>query len=626
MTPKSILPQNEAILRKRFPLVLQRIIEIGNRMPQDFFYEDDQSGSTLMILRGEFSFPAYGKFKKENLNKRWFSSLVLHPESLYAVTGFGDGSHLTHFLEHSTSGTNFLAAEKDPSLLRETLARFDLTKLLSNERFILGTGNIDDAFFADIQGAALSGVSDVNSVVFSPLHGIDEEYYDRMRNELVRQYLVVRPLMEVNVRTAIDIQKNTFNNLPHLACSPDVGEMENEFKDIPFILIGAGPSLDESIDFLKVVQDKAIIVASNSPYRKLINNGIRPHLVVTADPLSPTLAGFENVKLDDVPLACPFSAYPEIVSRFSGRILSWCTYNPIIDVLKERMGKRPGSKILEQGTVSGCVLDLSRLLGCKKVIFIGQDMSIRNDGRYYSDDTSYSDTGAHYNSSSKGQRLPGNTQEKVLVEGRLFVYLKTFEQFIAQNPHVEYRNLARTGVKINGAPYQTYEEALKWLGDSNSKPFGDRVGQLLAEQGQCPDLSVIFSPMLKYAEDILESSLAAAIKTELLPEKFSGTNYAENKLLKDLLSEAGRVNNIVDSNKNFWNFLFEGKTKGELVNYRRKIRDIDFPSKNWSAIQRNKEYFWALSEGAHWLIAEMQSFLDKSKSPESIELQNAESP
>ena len=114
MTPKSILPQNEAILRKRFPLVLQRIIEIGNRMPQDFFYEDDQSGSTLMILRGEFSFPAYGKFKKENLNKRWFSSLVLHPESLYAVTGFGDGSHLTHFLEHSTSGTNFLAAEKDP--------------------------------------------------------------------------------------------------------------------------------------------------------------------------------------------------------------------------------------------------------------------------------------------------------------------------------------------------------------------------------------------------------------------------------------------------------------------------------------------------------------------------------
>ena len=92
----------------------------------------------------------------------------MHSESLYAITGFGDGSHLLHFLNESSSGTNFLATEKDPALLRETLARFDLSKLLSNERFILGVGELDDVYFADIQGAALSGVADVNSIVFSP--------------------------------------------------------------------------------------------------------------------------------------------------------------------------------------------------------------------------------------------------------------------------------------------------------------------------------------------------------------------------------------------------------------------------------------------------------------------------
>ena len=609
MRSRPILPQNEAILRRKFPVVLQRILDVGDRMPQDFFYEDSNTGSTLMIQRGEFSFPAYGKYKKENLIKRWFSSLAMHPESLYAVTGFGDGSHLSYFLENSTSGTTLLATEKDPALLRETLARVDLSKLLSSERFILGTGEINDAFFADIQGAALAGVSDVNCLIFSPFHGVDEGYYDRMRNELVRQYLVIRPLMEVNVRTAADIQKNTFSNLPHLACSPDVGEMENQFKDIPFILVGAGPSLDESIDFLKKVQDKAIIVASNSPYRKLVNNGIRPHLAVTADPLPTTLAGFENINLDGVPLACPFSAYPEIVRRFSGRILTWCTYNPIIDVLKDRTGRKRGSKILEQGTVSGCVLDLSRLLGCRKVLFIGQDMAVRDDGRYYSGDTSYSDIGADFSSTNKGQRLPGNTQEKVLVEGRLFVYLKTFEQFISQNSNIEYRNLARTGVKIKGASYQSYDEAVKWIGESSSKCFDDRISQLLSDQGECPDLHAIFSPVLNYAESILHHSLAAAVKTELLPNKFSATNYSENKLIKDLLDDAGKVNKIVDSSKDFWNFLFEGKTKGELVDYRRKIRDIKFPNKNWSAIQRNKEYFWALSEGAFWLLSEMESFL-----------------
>ena len=110
---------------------------------------------------------------------------ILHSESLYAITGFGDGSHLLHFLNESSSGTNFLATEKT-ALLRETLARFD-SMLLSNERFILGVGELDDVYFADIQGAALSGVADVNSIVFSP-------FMEWMKvittdaNELIRQY------------------------------------------------------------------------------------------------------------------------------------------------------------------------------------------------------------------------------------------------------------------------------------------------------------------------------------------------------------------------------------------------------------------------------------------------------
>ena len=171
-------------------------------------------------------------------------------------------------------------------------------------------------------------------MIFSPLHSSNEAYYDRMRNELVRQYLVVRPMMEVNLRTAPIIQGNTFENLPIIASSPDVSEIGDGMKNIPFILVGAGPSLDESIDFLKSVQDKSIIVCSNSPLRKLLHNGIKPHLVVTADPQEPTLAGFKGLDLAGLTLVCPYSAYPEIVRLFEGRILSWCTFNPIVDLVK----------------------------------------------------------------------------------------------------------------------------------------------------------------------------------------------------------------------------------------------------------------------------------------------------
>ena len=612
MTARKMLPANEAVLRTRFPAVLRKIIEAGDRMPDSFNYSLENGVERLMLQRGDYSFCPYGDKNPGMLIKRWFDNLNLAGESLYGVTGFGDGSHLKYFLQESGTGITFLVGEKDPALLRETLARFDLSDLLGHQRFLLGTGELDDDYFASIQGAALTGVNDVNSIVFSPLHSVDEAYYDKMRNELVRQYLVIRPLMEVNVRTAINLQENTFQNLPHMAQAPDVGEMKGEFPDIPFVLVGAGPSLDESIEFLKSVQDKAIIISSNSPYRKLINSGIRPHMVVTADPMPPTLAGFKNVSLEDVPLACPFSAYPEIVRLFSGRIFSWCTFNPIVDLVKQHMGLPTGTTIMEQGTVSGCVLDLSRLLGCRKVLFVGQDMSVRDDGRYYTDDSSYADSGAHYSHAANGQRLPGNTQEKVLVEQRLFVYLKTFEQFIAKkDPSVEYRNLARTGVKIEGAPYMDYEQALEWIGSSSNAPFCEKIRVLLDHQKECPDLGAVFKSAKGYVENLLEKSLSAAIETELLPEKFKSTNYSDHKSVRNLLAKGGEINRLVDSNKSFWALLLEGKTKGELVVYQRIIRDIDFPNKNWKAIQGNKEYFWALSEGCHWLLEILEKHVSR---------------
>jgi hypothetical protein len=594
-----MLESNLAVLRSRFPVVLDRVLASSLQPPAHFKYNGDE----LHTLRNGKSFPTYGPGKHNKLFESWFSSLPLKHESLYTVTGFGNGKHVRHLLQNTKGGTYLLVAEKDPALLRETFSRFDCSDILANDRFLLGTGECDELFFKDLQAAAMLGLSEVNSLIFSPLHCVDEAYYDKARNEMIRQYLVVRPLMEVNLRTGINLQENTLENMPHMATSPDIGELSGQFEDIPFIVVGAGPSLDESIDFLKKVQDKAIIVTSNSPYRKLINSGIKPHLVVTADPLSPTLAGFQNVSLEDVPLACPFSAYPEIVRRFSGRIISWVTFSPLVDTLKEFLGNKAGTPIMEKGTVSACVLDISRVLGSKKVLFVGQDMCVRADGKYYTDDSSYADTGHHYTDKMDGHRLPGNTENEVIVEGRLYVYLKTFEQFIKENNKAKFRNLARTGVRVEGADYISFDDAIDWIGSStNSLSFSKKINELLQKQKSDPSLQDVFFGLRKFLENLLQECLSLAIRTEMLPSKYSDSNYSENKNILQLLSESEKVNKLVDSNPGFWHILLDGKTKAELAVYKRIVRDIESKNKNWTLIQKNKEYFWALAEGSHWLL------------------------
>ena len=275
----------------------------------------------------------------------------------------------------------------------------------------------------------------------------------------------------------------------------------------------------------------------------------------------------------------------------------------MIDVIKDFMGEKPGTPIMEQGTVSGCVLDISRVLGSKKVLFIGQDMCVRSDGKYYTDDSSYSDSGSLYTNKLEGHRLPGNTIDEVIVEGRLFVYLKTFEQFIAENKSVEYRNLAATGVKVKGADYITQEDALDWVGlTTSSFSFGEKISELFNDQKEMPELTEIFSGLRTFLENLLKHCLTLAIKTEMLPEKYSGTNYSENKTILGLLKDSNMVNDLVDSNPKYWHILLDGKTKAELAVYKRVVRDIDSPNKNWALVHKNKEYFWALTEGCHWLL------------------------
>ena len=184
---------------------------------------------------------------------------------------------------------------------------------------------------------------------------------------------------------------------------------------------------------------------------------------------------------------------------------------------------------------------------------------------------------------------------------------------------IEYRNLARTGVKIDGVPYMNYEDAKEWISSSeNNSKFSTKLKEVLKLPDDALDANEIFAPAIKNIEGILEKSLSAAIQTEMLPDKLQNVNYAGNKAFTSLIQEGQEINKVIDENMPEWSILVEGKTKGELVIYKRKIRDIASPNQSWEIVQKNKEYFWAISEGAHWFLDIFSKSL-QSKSKEVVD-------
>ena len=82
-----MLEKNAKVLATRFPVVLDRILKTGNRLSDNFFYEDKSKSPILMMQRGEHAFPVYGNTSKSKLVKRWFEGLKL------------EGSHYMQLLD-----------------------------------------------------------------------------------------------------------------------------------------------------------------------------------------------------------------------------------------------------------------------------------------------------------------------------------------------------------------------------------------------------------------------------------------------------------------------------------------------------------------------------------------------
>ena len=607
---------NREILERRFPKVLRRIEESG-RSSTGLCSADQGQPLTLTFGVGDSSVSVYGRDNPSSLVGRWLKGISLGSETLYAVTGFGLGLHLESLLRELDEDSFVFVGEKDPFLLGEVLSKRDCSEILNDSRLFLGVGELDDAFFRPLNDVPFPRIRDVQPLVFSPLFSLAEDYYARFLTEFARTFEFWMRLFGTNLSDGGLLQENSLINLPRLLGVPDVGVLKNAFLDLPLILVGAGPSLDEAGEFLREARKKALVICVNTAYRRLIRIGVEPHFTVAADPRSDTSKGYANVSVDKTHLVCPYYVYPGVVGRFGDRILTWTGNNPLLRLGQERLGHEQGTSLLEQGTVSASVIDLGRLWGCRRICLVGQDMALGADGQTHTIDSFYSDENRIVANLEECRMLPGNTLETVPVDENLIIYLRTFEQLLEENPDLEVINTARQGAKIKRVAYTTFDDALKWLGDTSS---ADVEAVIEKEAFSCfASSSEIggamkrgFEPTSTFARRVFELCFEAALYCERLPSKFEKRCFQHHPHLLAVDEYAERVNTLLDRHEQDYKVLYDGRTKAELFRYLEAIRSIASHSESWERALQNKEYFWALSEGAYFLFRRLERLLSNS--------------
>ncbi|MBK1875757.1 motility associated factor glycosyltransferase family protein [Pelagicoccus mobilis] len=555
----------------------------------------------------------------ERLLARWLEGKRFPHDSAIAVSGVGDGSHVKALLRVLPQDALVFCAEPDVGRFKAFLSSPAAESLLRDGRVKFGVGELGDEFFNTLAFDGIVDFTNAEPLIFAPIFNEAEEYYGRFFQEFAQQLELWRKLFGTNLTKSGLWQGNSFKNFNTLIRTPDPLEFGDHFKGLPMIMAGAGPSLNESLEFLRWAQDRAVIVAGNSSIRALVNGGVRPHFVLAADPYETTDRGFEGVDLGDTMLLCPFMVYPDVVKRFEGRISAWSHNNRVATYFRKVIGKERLAHVAEQGTISACAFDFAIMFGCSSLFFVGQDLAARADGLMHASDSFYADDGPDKAVLGRCRWLPGNTIEKVPVEEKLFVYLKTFEQLsriyskelkIKNRDQLKVFNLSRLGARIEHMPYLEFEEAKGMIETAGvggvAKGWSD-VQKVLAEHhvgwGR---VGKVLREFRGYVEEICSHALRTALAME----------QGDTLTLESAEAEKEKSDALIGFNDEFFEILNDGELKMELYVQNRAVTRQRRRSSSDVAADRLEElkgYFWAVAEGSYSVLSSIDSARETQK-------------
>ncbi|MBW2621608.1 MAG: motility associated factor glycosyltransferase family protein [Deltaproteobacteria bacterium] len=149
---------------------------------------------------------------------------------------------------------------------------------------------------------------------------------------------------------------------------PDVTLLQGSLTGIPALVVGAGPSLDQSLDDVAEISERALVFSAASALLPLKKAGVFPHVTMALEAKDESRQ-FEGVDHKRTLLAAASAGHPNHFLKWSGP-KSVFHLQPWIASLAGM-----GTVLPSGGHVTSAAFSLALLWGCDPIILIGQDLA-----------------------------------------------------------------------------------------------------------------------------------------------------------------------------------------------------------------------------------------------------------
>jgi len=443
---------------KKWKNTKNKTIEVRTEMSQD------EKVVLIVKKNGKERYLA-GKRNCEEPTTIWMQTQGrVHEGAIFFIAGIGNPVYAKILLEeHRQTKLNIVIYEPSKEIFFKVLESIDITDLLQKDAKCI--------FVID----GLTGVK-VENVIQKM---ISVEVMDHIKTFILPNYemifakemlLFAKTIREkcescatyINTRTNFSnvFAQNLFANAPYILDGYKTKQLIEVIpRDIPAIIVAAGPSLNKNIKELKRAKGKAFIIAVDTAIKPLASEKIIPDMFAIVDGRKPLeLINTEDAK--KIPLLTSISAANSVLSFHTGKKFFYNEGYVYINSMFYRNGES-FETVACGGSVATSAFALAFMIGIDTIILVGQDLALTGnkthaDGTFQKKmetiDTSHS------------IMVPGNIEKEVPTRGDFKMYLEWYNQYIKDCK--EYRkqfkviNATEGGAKIDGTEVMTLKDAI----------------------------------------------------------------------------------------------------------------------------------------------------------------------
>ena len=443
---------------KKWKNTKNKTIEVRTEMSQD------EKVVLIVKKNGKERYLA-GKRNCEEPTTIWMQTQGrVHEGAIFFIAGIGNPVYAKILLEeHRQTKLNIVIYEPSKEIFFKVLESIDITDLLQKDAKCI--------FVID----GLTGVK-VENVIQKM---ISVEVMDHIKTFILPNYemifakemlLFAKTIREkcescatyINTRTNFSnvFAQNLFANAPYILDGYKTKQLIEVIpRDIPAIIVAAGPSLNKNIKELKRAKGKAFIIAVDTAIKPLASEKIIPDMFAIVDGRKPLeLINTEDAK--KIPLLTSISAANSVLSFHTGKKFFYNEGYVYINSMFYRNGES-FETVACGGSVATSAFALAFMIGIDTIILVGQDLALTGnkthaDGTFQEKmetiDTSHS------------IMVPGNIEKEVPTRGDFKMYLEWYNQYIKDCK--EYRkqfkviNATEGGAKIDRTEVMTLKDAI----------------------------------------------------------------------------------------------------------------------------------------------------------------------